>query len=1223
MNTTRSETLTFGFFRFLGSTPVIALGLALVLTSGAMLAQPEDDSTPGDDEEIETLSPFKVDASSDSGYYASNTLAGTRIHTNLEDIGTAIQVLTPEFLQDIGAVDNTGALAYATNTEVGGPRGNFSGAQVGSVVNEADNFLSPNTNTRIRGLAAADNTRNYFRTDVPWDGYAVDRVDLLRGANGIMFGLGSPAGVVNAGLISPVFENIGRAELMFDFYGSIRGSLDYNREVIEDELAVRVAGLADRQRYQQNPAYENDDRLYVAATWEPKFLNKNQLYTSFSANVEFGSITSNHPRFVTPHDRFTPWFDPAHEGGWFTTNSNTASRDSNSVNDDPPLPDNLAFKPFVQGDFISINNVVWVYDRNGPIDVLSAGIETTGSLNPDGTVNDAIEPNTIMASDTFPVVIADYPTYARFMGFPFGDSGLYVQRGLRDDNIFNFYKVLMDGDNKEENMDWTTYELGFSQTYLDGKFGLNANFFSQNWEGGVNSVISGRADLAVEMNETVYPEDAISSDPNWPQGLVPSADLLNPNLGRAYFAAETVGNSFNSTIDRKAWRIQAIASHDFNESRDGNWLWKLLGNHRVTGAVMYEDEFSDRRNFYSHGWDEASREALTGDNRIDSQANRTAFRYYLTPDLRGTPLNQISLTGIQHKIFPETGGPISVEHYIPSWMPQTNPATGMPYGPGDVFDNNQFRHRRDIDINGVAGRWGFQSMNPANYLGRVRSNMNLLVASDGQASQDALTMEAQLSFSEIDSQVLVYQGYFWNDALVFTYGYRKDDAVAGTHTPSRVDSNGNETNQINDDNTINLSSSAYNFDVPERRELKATSNNYSGVIHINRLWEDREIPFIPLNVGLFYNNGTNFQPAAERVDAFGDPLAPPKGETEDYGILLSTPDNKYSLRLTKYETKISNATSTFPDLDANMFWFGFTIASPSESRGLFLDPNSGWLIEDHPDPDRLRDVIIPAWEQFETDLEATFPKFVQSWVRGPWNPAHTDDSQIGPPDGHAYTEDSVSKGYEVELVANPTRNWRLAVNYSQTEAIRDNVPGNISELFDFVRHYVEETPAGEMPVWWVQSPGVAVNIWPNVSGFLLKVDALNGQTQPEIRKHRLNAVTNYNFTEGKLRGFGVGGAYRYQSSSVIAYEPQIDDQGNTVIDIDKNFSDDPLNIFDLWFSYDLPWFDDTVSTSLQFNVFNAFGENKLVPLNAQPDGSYGAFRIQEGRSYQLTARFEF
>ena len=70
------------------------------------------------DEQVVKLSPFEVTASKDVGYQATETLAGTRIRTNLADIGASISVITPEILHDIGATDNASLLQYTTNTEV-------------------------------------------------------------------------------------------------------------------------------------------------------------------------------------------------------------------------------------------------------------------------------------------------------------------------------------------------------------------------------------------------------------------------------------------------------------------------------------------------------------------------------------------------------------------------------------------------------------------------------------------------------------------------------------------------------------------------------------------------------------------------------------------------------------------------------------------------------------------------------------------------------------------------------------------------------------------------------------------------------------------------------------------------------------------------------------------------------------------------------------------------
>jgi outer membrane receptor protein involved in Fe transport len=126
------------------------------------------------DEQPIVLSPFVVEASEDaSSYRATATLAGTRIRTELKDVGSAVSAVTAQFLQDTGARNTQDLLVYTTNTEVGGISGNFAGAGNGAVIDTQAQRASPQTNTRVRGLANADNTRDFFLTDIPWDAYIV------------------------------------------------------------------------------------------------------------------------------------------------------------------------------------------------------------------------------------------------------------------------------------------------------------------------------------------------------------------------------------------------------------------------------------------------------------------------------------------------------------------------------------------------------------------------------------------------------------------------------------------------------------------------------------------------------------------------------------------------------------------------------------------------------------------------------------------------------------------------------------------------------------------------------------------------------------------------------------------------------------------------------------------------------------------------------------------
>ncbi len=150
-----------------GIVSAVALSLAFPGMVPAQTAPTPSGAPPSTDEEVVVLSPFEVTASESTGYVATTTMAGSRINTELRDVGSAISVVTAEFLRDTGATNNQTLLQYTTNTEVGSIGGNFVNARAGATQDEASTFTNPNTNTRVRGLAAADNTRNFFLTTIP------------------------------------------------------------------------------------------------------------------------------------------------------------------------------------------------------------------------------------------------------------------------------------------------------------------------------------------------------------------------------------------------------------------------------------------------------------------------------------------------------------------------------------------------------------------------------------------------------------------------------------------------------------------------------------------------------------------------------------------------------------------------------------------------------------------------------------------------------------------------------------------------------------------------------------------------------------------------------------------------------------------------------------------------------------------------------------------------
>jgi outer membrane receptor protein involved in Fe transport len=193
----------------------IAISSLVALSPWSLQAQA---TNPNDSTVV--MSPFVVDVKQDSGYRASNTISGTSLNTAIKELPMAIQVVTNEFMQDIAATDFVEAAAYSSgvfsDTQEAAGGTNTANANEGGGSAERSVSASARRNrfanvVTIRGFDTPFQTRLGFRvgglvitptTSIALGGLLdsvnMDRLEVVKGPNSLLYGVGVLSGIVNA-----------------------------------------------------------------------------------------------------------------------------------------------------------------------------------------------------------------------------------------------------------------------------------------------------------------------------------------------------------------------------------------------------------------------------------------------------------------------------------------------------------------------------------------------------------------------------------------------------------------------------------------------------------------------------------------------------------------------------------------------------------------------------------------------------------------------------------------------------------------------------------------------------------------------------------------------------------------------------------------------------------------------------------------------------------------
>ncbi len=1113
--------------------------LASLLAVGAATADAQTSVTAPVEarptEEAILLSPFTVQSEKDTGYQATSTLAGTRLNTPVKDVGAAISIYTKDFLTDIGATNVNDLLIYATGMEAAGPGGNFSNATGGNINNDqvvGDGARNaPQNQSRTRGLASPNSTRGYFTSDFGFDGYNTDGVTVIRGANAILFGVGSPAGVVDSTPIkADLIRNKNKVEFRYGDNHSRRTVVDFNRVLLPKQLAFRLAALADDERYDQRPAFENKRRIFGTLTFEP-FRT-----TALRASFESGTTRANRPFAVLPFNSISSQWYAAGRPTWDWNFYDDPARNPAAATQDSGVFFTASPTSRLIGQAQIFGAIVTPFaspDAATPDRSFRSTLTTGAGLN--AVRNGILHPqiNRDAAFDS----VAFYETFnvgeipASYYADNRRPAGIKFQ-GFTDFSAFDWKNHQIDETGRQSDS-FHSATFSFEQRAWEDRLGLEAAYYVQRYDTRNRNSFFGTQGNAnhVRIDVNAY----------LPDGRV------NPHFGRPYavMSQQQYGNNF---IDRHTLRLTPYLRYDTKELSPT--LGKWLGRHTLTG--LYERALTDALSYTT----KLATAGVAADqiSTVISSFNRLPnLLVYLGPSvLNGgaLTLNPIRTTAIQDGLTTPTS----------FWSaPATTPATAqadyvtVPTAMKEIF-NSGTRFRETIS-----------------------------------------------------STAAVLQSYWLDNLLVTTAGIRRDESVRYapranfTYDPLLPDSKVKGFDDYN----------VYSFPrIVVAKEVKS----YSGVLR----WPQKLVRLPQgMDGSLFMNVSSNFTPLGSRINYVGEPLRSPEGKTREFGLNFSILNDRLSLRYNRFETTVVGQSFNPP--------FNYTNA--------IVQMTGFWISEDNAN----RNPAINRRAEIEKIFAALPSNFRSLYGFTYGGSAATNDQAqiVAGVSGVTDTTDYKATGHEVDVVFNPTKQWRILANFAKQQTVQTNIAPNAKAIIAALRPVWDELknkPRTNYPTGFVLGTPLPASV-ETVGSFVSNTVyipfatmlATEGSAAAEQRKYRANLVTNYQFSKERfLRGWSVGAGVRWQSKLGIGYPASYKPDGSVDLGISRPYYAPAETNVDLTLGYGRKLWQSKIDWKAALQVRNAFASGgDLVPVTVQPNGQVASYRLAPEQRWYLTNSFSF
>ena len=195
------------------------------------------------------LPDFIVEDSGDKGYYSANTLAGTKTNELAKNIPITVSTINKEMIEDF---------SMTSLSELG--------KFVPSI--ESEGNLYNNQEIRFRGFLTRSQLFEFMPRYSPLNYYNIDRADVVRGANSLIYGQSDPGGKVN--LISKTAnfsKNSAKMILPISNDKSKKSIFDWNY-ILSDNMALRFSGVYQKDNFDQKFKYYEFDGLTLEGLYK-------------------------------------------------------------------------------------------------------------------------------------------------------------------------------------------------------------------------------------------------------------------------------------------------------------------------------------------------------------------------------------------------------------------------------------------------------------------------------------------------------------------------------------------------------------------------------------------------------------------------------------------------------------------------------------------------------------------------------------------------------------------------------------------------------------------------------------------------------------------------------------------------------------------------------------------------------------------------------------------